>query len=465
MNGKLETSKEEASLLELDGPIPVLMLWQDENPPQSEYEKKKQTFITRTIWTFVMIAAFFVALFSGHIYIIGIVTAIQIVSFKEVIAIANVPSRAKNLPFTRSLNWYFLGTTMYFLYGESVIYYFKHIVLIDKVLLPFATHHRFISFMLYVIGKCAAFHIFTNVTDVSLIRLRFLRSISQKGPLPFSVHSIRLDAHGALPHQCPSSLHHEQHFRRAHLVLPSRSACDCQRYFCLRLRGHIWTNTAHQAFAQKDRGRLRWGVDMHRRLGIRINNPTDQIQLLYLPRQCRVSRLYSSYFHLMRVHRTSALISSPASIAPQILSSSPTPTVSLHFLHHLPFPSSSASPKLSISPPFTFICKSSQPLHPSSRPSAASSPRASSALSKLRTLANPSPDMGALRIAWIANSSWACSHSCTIKVLLRFIKLLLVVSLRWPCRAWMKKGSLRLLEVWENSSLDRELLGRMFWNV
>lgn len=42
---------------------------------------------------------------------------------------------------------------MYFLYGESVVYYFKHIVLVDRVLLPFATHHRFISFMLYVIGE------------------------------------------------------------------------------------------------------------------------------------------------------------------------------------------------------------------------------------------------------------------------------------------------------------------------
>jgi len=50
---------------------------------------------------------------------------------------------------------YFLGTTMYFLYGESVVYYFKHIVLIDVILLPFATHHRFISFMLYVIGMYA----------------------------------------------------------------------------------------------------------------------------------------------------------------------------------------------------------------------------------------------------------------------------------------------------------------------
>lgn len=108
-----------------------------------------------------MIAVFFVAMFSGHIYIIGIVTAIQVVSFKEVIAIANVPSRAKNLRFTRALNWYFLGTTMYFLYGESVIYYFKHIVLVDRVLLPFATHHRFISFMLYVIGQTLPFPILT----------------------------------------------------------------------------------------------------------------------------------------------------------------------------------------------------------------------------------------------------------------------------------------------------------------
>lgn len=118
----------------------------------AEYAKKKQTFITRTIWTLVMIAGFFGGMFAGHIYILIIVTAVQIISFKEVIAISNVPSRARSLRFTKTLNWYFLGTTMYFLYGESVIYYFKHVVLIDRVLLPFATHHRFISFMLYVMG-------------------------------------------------------------------------------------------------------------------------------------------------------------------------------------------------------------------------------------------------------------------------------------------------------------------------
>ncbi|KKK26756.1 phosphatidate cytidylyltransferase [Aspergillus rambellii] len=91
----------------VDKPATIL-----EKPEQSEYEKKKQTFITRTIWTFVMIAGFFIAMFSGHIYIIGIVTAIQIISFKEVIAIANVPSKEKNIRFTKSLNWYFLATSV-----------------------------------------------------------------------------------------------------------------------------------------------------------------------------------------------------------------------------------------------------------------------------------------------------------------------------------------------------------------
>jgi len=124
-----------------------------EEPPQSDYEKKKANFITRTFWTFVMIGCFFTALFMGHVYIVAIITAIQVVSFKEVIAIASVPSRARDIRSTKSLSWYWLATTMYFLYGESVIYYFKHIVFVGKAILPLATHHRFISFILYMLGQ------------------------------------------------------------------------------------------------------------------------------------------------------------------------------------------------------------------------------------------------------------------------------------------------------------------------
>ncbi|KAF4507832.1 hypothetical protein G6O67_004290 [Ophiocordyceps sinensis] len=123
-----------------------------EPTPEEEYQKKRANFMTRTFWTFSMLALFFTALFIGHIYIIAVITAVQIVCFKEIIAIATVPSRARDIRATKSLNWYWLASTMYFLYGESVIYYFKHVVLVDKMLLPLATHHRFISFILYVFG-------------------------------------------------------------------------------------------------------------------------------------------------------------------------------------------------------------------------------------------------------------------------------------------------------------------------
>lgn len=100
-----------------------------------------------------MIGGFFSALFMGHLYVIIIITAIQIMSFSEVIAISSIPSRALQLRSSKSLNWYWLATALYFLYGETVIYYFKHIVLVDKVLLPLATHHRFISTILYFFGE------------------------------------------------------------------------------------------------------------------------------------------------------------------------------------------------------------------------------------------------------------------------------------------------------------------------
>ncbi len=43
----------------------------------------------------------------------------------------------------------------FFLYGESMIYYFKHIVFVDAYFIPFARHHRFLSFMLYIFGFMA----------------------------------------------------------------------------------------------------------------------------------------------------------------------------------------------------------------------------------------------------------------------------------------------------------------------
>jgi CDP-diglyceride synthetase len=160
-----------------------------------------------------MIAGFFVAIFSGHIYVIAIVTAIQIVSFKEVIAIANVPSKAKNLKFTKALNWYFLATTMYYLYGESVIYYFKHILLVDKVLLPFATHHRFIGFMLYLMGESLSPYcsVATSRTThrLTVRRFCFFCGIASERPLQVPIYSVCVDTYGSLSHCRTGTFHYE----------------------------------------------------------------------------------------------------------------------------------------------------------------------------------------------------------------------------------------------------------------
>ncbi|OAD09245.1 hypothetical protein MUCCIDRAFT_32731 [Mucor lusitanicus CBS 277.49] len=127
----------------------------DEAPPTllaAEIPSKKwQNWWIRTITTLIMIAAFFVVLASGYIWSIVMVMIITVLVYREVISIAYHSAKG-NLRWFKTMSWYYLITTEYFLYGESIIYYFKEIVMVDAFLLPFATHHRFISFVLYVIG-------------------------------------------------------------------------------------------------------------------------------------------------------------------------------------------------------------------------------------------------------------------------------------------------------------------------
>ncbi|KAI8986460.1 phosphatidate cytidylyltransferase [Pilobolus umbonatus] len=98
-----------------------------------------------------MIGAFFTILASGYIWSIVMVMIITLLVYREVIQIANISAKT-NVRWFKALSWYFFITTEYFLYGESIIYYFKQFIMVDALLLPLVTHHRFISFMLYVLG-------------------------------------------------------------------------------------------------------------------------------------------------------------------------------------------------------------------------------------------------------------------------------------------------------------------------
>ncbi|KAL7409094.1 phosphatidate cytidylyltransferase [Mrakia frigida] len=107
-----------------------------------------------------MLGGFFILLFMGHPYMIVLVEICQTLVYKEVTALFGFSARgskdtkdgSKGDRWSKTLNWYFFAVTNYFLYGESIIYYFKHVVFVDAYFAIFAKNHRFISFMLYVIG-------------------------------------------------------------------------------------------------------------------------------------------------------------------------------------------------------------------------------------------------------------------------------------------------------------------------
>ncbi|KAF8235974.1 phosphatidate cytidylyltransferase [Tricholoma matsutake] len=142
----------------------TLPLHEDTSAKDAEKVKKRQSFLTRALWTCIMISGFIGLLLLGHAYMILLVMLCQALVYREVTALFSLKSAKPETydteamggedPWSKTLNWYFFAVTNYFLYGESIIYYFKatHVVFADAQLLPFATNHRMISFTLYTIG-------------------------------------------------------------------------------------------------------------------------------------------------------------------------------------------------------------------------------------------------------------------------------------------------------------------------
>ena len=119
-----------------------------------ETAKKRQNVLTRILWTFIMIGGFignhsrprcsalsayiyFYAglLLLGHAYLILLVMLCQTLVYREVTALFSLKTATpesrdagdvkRKDPWSKTLNWYFFAVTNYFLYGESIIYYFK----------------------------------------------------------------------------------------------------------------------------------------------------------------------------------------------------------------------------------------------------------------------------------------------------------------------------------------------------
>lgn len=75
-------------------------------------------------------------LLMGHAYMVVLVMLCQTLVYREVTALFSLRNatletndmdlpKSKKDPWSKILNWYFFAVTNYFLYGESIIYYFK----------------------------------------------------------------------------------------------------------------------------------------------------------------------------------------------------------------------------------------------------------------------------------------------------------------------------------------------------
>eukprot|EP00105_Crassostrea_gigas_P022153 XP_011441561.1 PREDICTED: phosphatidate cytidylyltransferase, photoreceptor-specific-like [Crassostrea gigas] len=83
-----------------------------------------RNWIIRGIFTWLMIFGFFFLVYLGPLALVLTIFAIQIKCFHEIITIGYTVYKSYDLPWFRTLSWYFLFTSNYFFYGESLIEYF-----------------------------------------------------------------------------------------------------------------------------------------------------------------------------------------------------------------------------------------------------------------------------------------------------------------------------------------------------
>uniref|UniRef100_A0A4W4DNG7 Phosphatidate cytidylyltransferase n=2 Tax=Electrophorus electricus TaxID=8005 RepID=A0A4W4DNG7_ELEEL len=108
----------------------------------------------RGILSLTMITGFFLIIYLGPLMLIFVVMSIQIKCFQEIITIGYRVYHSYELPWFRTLSWYFLICVNYFFYGETVADYFGALVRREEPLQFLVRYHRFISFTLYLAGFC-----------------------------------------------------------------------------------------------------------------------------------------------------------------------------------------------------------------------------------------------------------------------------------------------------------------------
>ncbi|TFJ99748.1 dnaJ-like protein subfamily B member 1 [Platysternon megacephalum] len=152
-----ETASDSESKSEFGGPPPAPT--SDDTPEVlnralSNLSSRWKNWWVRGILTLAMIGFFFFIIYLGPMVLMMIVMCVQIKCFQEIITIGYNVYRSYELPWFRTLSWYFLLCVNYFFYGETVTDYFFTLVQREEPLRILSKYHRFISFALYLTGFC-----------------------------------------------------------------------------------------------------------------------------------------------------------------------------------------------------------------------------------------------------------------------------------------------------------------------
>ncbi|CAI5447211.1 unnamed protein product [Caenorhabditis angaria] len=113
---------------------------------------KWRNWVVRGVFTVIMISSFSFIVNRGATWLMALVFLIQFKCFQEIISIGLAVYRLYDFPWFRALSWYFLLTSNYFFFGESLIDYWGILLRKDNFLHFMVAYHRLISFALYCIG-------------------------------------------------------------------------------------------------------------------------------------------------------------------------------------------------------------------------------------------------------------------------------------------------------------------------
>jgi len=114
---------------------------------QERYTK----FFTRSFWGALMILVFGLILYTDHILVCFFVVLLQMLVFREMVNLRYVEAKEKKLYAFRTLHWWFLFVTDFYVYGQPVLFQFAKIIPLNALELMHRSHLA-ISFSFYVAG-------------------------------------------------------------------------------------------------------------------------------------------------------------------------------------------------------------------------------------------------------------------------------------------------------------------------